>query len=881
MASPISENISREKLFTVLKEAYEQIVEFGQRGFCLVDEDGKIIHANQEMKKLIGPGELEGKYLTEFFCADDRDSIRQAFVERKPLLRLLITTLEKKSVLAGVDIGPLHLEGGQRWAYAFLTDLTEQKKREEEIYNKFPDGIIKWKLPTSPESYEQTSILYANAKASEIAGYKSLACMKLIDLFPDEKNITEMRAQIAKRLAGESDEYRVDLTRADGRQVPVMLSSVPEMDLHHKKVIASISIIRSLERQQAINSLHDVIETQRSSEDIFEGIVEVLKNVIPFDHLEVAIYSPDLQYARRLFPGPDVEPNWQTRWYKLSPKVIEWVKSNMDIEFINFRELIEKYVPELIGSEQYKPYEQYNYLLRYPVNLEEKTVAIINFYSKNDQYSTNHKDLLEALPLDNAVLLSLHYEYRDNLEFKQHLIRDLTLVCHDIPSIYRTLLKHLFSHYKWQSVALFEVDEKSGKIRLLDQQYSDPSWKLEDDFTQDLSGKGILAYVARNKRPKNIYDVATDPVAKEHYVADLKKTKSELCLPIKSGFGFWLLNIEDSRRNAFSPEEEKVLTEEILPELESFLERLSQHTMACYIQDSTSDMVIVTDNFNSIKKVNPATTEKLGYAESELINQPFQKLFANPDSYPDLLENQESIDIPDFLFKNKSGNHLKVLLSGSSFPKGINGKFYLAKDITIYDHEKDISYLNEHLDAMAARTSLSLASCWLNAITGLAPDLVEKIRKQLRRVEMTFDQFALYGRSIELPPEKIPLEVSEILANLEDQLPRSEYEKISIEVSPPKLMLRGDPFQILLCLQSILSYLMRYVPEDKKISLRVGPDGNNLTFVISGFWPKPDTDRHLSRTLFEMALGKKAIDQLMANHGGEFDYIPDNSRITF
>ncbi len=876
----LKETLSALVQKTVLAKTkiYEQIVEHGQRGFCLVDESGAIIHANEEMEKLLGPGQLNGKCLPDFFCRDDRGSVLQSFVERQPPVRLQVTNQAGKAVPVGVETGPLNVEGGHPWAYACLIGLAEQKRVEDETYGKFPEGIIRWKMPAPQEPYERATIVYANAKASEMAGYDSLVGKTLKALFPDEKNLREIRAQIAKRQQGKGDEYNLFMTRADGKQIPIRISSVPEMDFQAQRVVGAVTIIRSLEREQAVASIHNIIETSRSSEEIFKGIANVIAEVIPFEHFEVMIYSDDLSYIKRLFPGPEIEPKWLVRWYPTRDEDIEWIKAHNKPEALDRWKLMEdEKFKELKDTEEFKSFPDFHYILLCPLIIEEKTVAAIHLYS-NHIYSQNHVDVLKDLPLNEAILLSLYYEEIANAEFKLNLIKNLTLACDDISLVYRNLLKDLSSHYKWQSVALFEVDERADKIRLLDQVPCDASWTLASDFNQKLSGKGILGYVGRSKKPFNTPDVDEDPIAREHYVPGLKKTRSELCVPIKSGFGLWLLNIEDSRKCAFSPEEERSLTQEVLPELEGFLERLSQHYIANFIQNSTSDMVVVTDSLNRIKKINPATTKKLGFGESELTNGPITTLFANPELHIDCFE--ETIENKEVLFRNSSGNNLKVLLSGSRFPGGINGCFYLAKDITIYDYEKDINCRNDLLDATAARTSLSLIFSWLNSLPDPSPHTTEKIRKQLRKVEMTLDQFALYGRSTEVTTTRIVLEVSEILANLEEQFPCKEYEKISIEPSSAKLVLWGDPFQVLFCITSVLSYLLRYVPEDKKIQLSVKRQGRNLTFGICGFWPEAKWDKHF-HTRFEFDLGKRAIQQFMANHNGLFEYRTHDSKITF
>ncbi|NEO82954.1 MAG: diguanylate cyclase [Spirulina sp. SIO3F2] len=93
------------------------------------------------------------------------------------------------------------------------------------------------------------------------------------------------------------------------------------------------------------------------------------------------------------------------------------------------------------------------------------------------------------------------------------------------------------------------------------------------------------------------------------------------------------------------------------------------------IVSSMSDALLVTDHHGRIQQINPATTEILGYTESELLHKPIQTLFTKlpqsntlPNKFPNFLLGQ---DIEQYC-QSKDDQILSLSFSCSSFQQSID-----------------------------------------------------------------------------------------------------------------------------------------------------------------------------------------------------------------
>jgi PAS domain-containing protein len=378
--------------------------------------------------------------------------------------------------------------------------------------------------------------------------------------------------------------------------------------------------------------------------------------------------------------------------------------------------------------------------------------------------------------------------------------------------------------------------------------------------------------------------------------------RSELCLPLKFGEVPWLLNIEDDQLNAFSTEEEKAVIR-VMGEVCEFLEKswLSHFLEASLA--TTTDAIIVSDGTARVTQANPAAvdmfdlkviqrlrteTNEAPASQSQAIvrtePKPIRALFVNPVEADNIIKNRRAPKTA-IMTKRPSGGTRPVLLSMVDLQEDFGYTIFGAADLTVEKRLEEIENLGEiYLEiATQTKTPLSLACGWLNRLKRQMTeaeerDTLDKVIRQLRKLEITYDRLALYAEDQKaIPFNPCLLDIAEVLDDVHDDMPASESDKINWQYPKGELLVVGDLFQLRFCFETILAHLLRFVPEDNKIDLTAVRKDRRVVTTINGWhpqkhWVSVETEREkqtdLAKALVDMAFGEIVIQKFIDNHKG-------------
>jgi PAS domain S-box-containing protein len=755
------------------------------------------------------------------------------------------------------------------------------------LFDSTPLGVIKVDTKGKCE--------YANQKFASIVGEASFVGHNVRELFPDDQNRGIIEDQLRKRFEERRpDDYDVMLTRLDNkRPVHVRIASTPVVDSLDRPV-GAIAIFREVTFERAIKRITQVIATCQSSEELLRAIASEVRKVISFDQFHVAAYSRD-KYMRSLFADPHLDPTFKVRWFKMSPAMAKFA-ARQDVDKI---EDMEEYYKEpgfiTLQEEDLKKQgwiDRPRSLLRCPVTRKGRVVASLSIgRRKPSPFSNSQVALFKSLPLREAVTMALYLEDKQNLRFRLDLMGSIFKEWDDQEKVASVIVQQLLEHNDWDHAAFFHVDEKRHEIRLLSQKArnDNPGLLLEAQYKQGLDS-GVLGYVYKNRDSVNIGDLAHSQF-KDIAVRNFKsQTASELCIPVViDNRVCWMLNLEDSRKNAFSSEEVDYL-KQILDELKNLLEGvLARHFVETTI-DSASDAIIAVDGSGCISRVNPAVESLLGYSQLDLKGVTFLNLLDSRQLLDEVTDGRR-LFCEQVTLKRKDGTGIGVLLSASPLPQALGGAIFLARDLSLMKRLQELEYLGRvHRElAIQTKTPLSLAFSWLDTLHTSDPETLKKIVQELQRVELTYDRLALYEQyEGVLPTNKILLDMSEETQNVLKSLPDLEQKKIDFKpVSLP--WVRGDPFQLTFCVRTILSYLLRFAPEKERIDFRLQRENGLIVLRIRGILPKlsdaalpGERAESLRRVHVDIALGENILRSFIrANDGVYHQPVWEGQRIEF
>jgi putative methionine-R-sulfoxide reductase with GAF domain len=553
----------------------------------------------------------------------------------------------------------------------------------------------------------------------------------------------------------------------------------------------------------------------------------------------------------------------------------------------------------------------------YPIFRNQRLVASVSLLNKsNRKFKEHHKQLLRNLPIDSAVHMALFYHNRRESSFTSDLINSLANTGNDVNSLAAIIVSSVAAHYKWDSVSLYKVNPIKGEIKLLKQDASGEEYLIDKNYTQKIS-EGVLGHVSQHENVVNIGNVDEDEKLKDVYIHAVKplQMKSELCIPIRFSGTFWLLNIEDKQIDAFHKEEQN----EICRVMNNVCEYLESNWLNRFLEASMeagTDPILVSDIEGRILQVNPvainmlpitmAQNRRLSTQAEEIESRgplrriqpiPMKSLFVDPTDAG--MKITASYQTPtDIKLKLRGGGTMPALLTGVNLQEEFGYTIHIAADMSAQYWRKQIENLGKiyHEIAIQTKTPISLIGGWIKRIRKYATvnvlkESVDKILRQLKKLEVTYDRIALYSvDSDTISANDTLLDIFEVIEAIQNDLPVSELELIKWEYEKGQCFLNGDMYQLKFSFETILLHLLRHAPQDDFISVNINADDDKISVKISGWHPQnlktsphtPDQKNDVAKAIADMAIGEKLVGRFIRRHGGTYQR-PDQTddRITF
>jgi len=894
---------------------YEKIVKFGQRGFCLFDAKGKVISTNLEMDRFFGTASAVGKPLRSFLDSEGKTLVGRVLknksIDTRQLGRMKLIRQNGESKTLGVELAPMAVHAQRPGGYICAVDLTEPVRVETELFENFPWGVARLGL--------NGEFTYMNPVFLKILGIKGYSGLNVKAILPDAKTRRLVMENLKHRQAGLSNVYPIELCRqSDRKMVPVMIAAMPEKDLHGK-IVGSLSIIRDLTVERAEDNIHSYItdsaEARRKVESkklqpkkVVSGNLMLsdqttlmmtaaaleVRDLLPYDFFIITRFSESMTHLRKFFfLYPNGQMKSYVRWWEISnplregfrkmARTLASAKQVVIEDYEEFLSLPQNRILRDLPEYQWIIEEGFKSSLSHFVVHDKKLLASISLLSKKKMaYGKDHARMLASMPLDKVVMVAIQSEQKCAENFRLELLREIVENCARVDQVAKVVVEGLGKGHLWEHIALYMIDEKEQKFRLLHQRNLGNATPLREPFTQPLRA-GVLGYVYRTRKHVLIQDKPGDKNFRDIYLGSVPGMMSEFCMPIVIDEKVrWLLNLEDSNKNAFSIEEIKDLTS-LMDEVSRFLDRIWARHFLSTTLDNSSDIVFMTNAQGYIEDPNIEAHRQLAYTKKEMARIKLRDIIVEQDA-AEIIINSPVICKMEVTLRRKNGSSFPVLLSASTLPKEFGGKVMTCTDRSLYKRVEELEYLGKmyHEIAVQTQTPLSLAFGWIESLKiqnagQTARDTLDKVQRQLKKIEITYNRLALYNQ-VEgvIPYNEVLFSMSEIAAHIKSTFPLPEAEKIVFQLTEPLPNLKGDLFQLNFCFDSILSFLLRHLPPEETIKVNVSCVEDDVIAQIRGFLPRPSAEHQqmnqlttgVAKTLAQMALSREVIEQFVSNNSG-------------
>jgi PAS domain S-box-containing protein len=698
----------------------------------------------------------------------------------------------------------------------------------------------------------------------------------------------------------DSREFEVELIRRDGQRIPVAIS-VSQMDTFPRPGRNLILTIRSLVEERVTAAIRERIRSSKTANEIFRVMAEEVHRWVPFVHCGASIYTENLTQAQTVFSAGPIAIAWPNRWFDLSTKQADWL-----------REAKKGPIPDLqkfqqdprwraaIDADTAQAMSALKSAFRIPVVRDNRVAGSVNFFrDQKDAFNDEFElELLRNLPIDNVFLIALSYLDNEELRFQMELTKQLA--DRSSPEILdnaaaEMIVNRLAQHYGWDAITICRVNRRTQCYEL-QATGGKKSALIDPNFSQKID-VGVMGEAYRKGGPVRVKDIAHSEQYARLFVNKHKiRMQSELCIPIKAGSEtVAMLNIEDSRRNAFAKTEVETIID-LLKTVESMVERQRDEIVIGAAFEWAPSALFVAAANGVIEKTNSTALKMLGYQKEEkLAGKLLSEVMEPPEIVGKLLRGSAFRD--DLRLVRKDKKRIKVNVASNPIGAML-GAIVTAKDVRSQQRIEELEGLERIFSDIAAQTKVPLALAFseltrlkrqFETVGGspqygkIAEDL-DKICRHLRRAEITYDHLALYDKAAPagLPVNPVIVEAGKLLDTLINELPSCDAQRISVTGDGLTSRIMADVYQVSWVVLSLLSYGLRLLPESKKleiaVTLRKKHGKQWVLFTIAAFVPMPaqpakrKSDIFVAKVISDLSLGRQAVDVFARANGGHVEW---------
>ncbi|MFQ6087991.1 MAG: PAS domain S-box protein [Candidatus Methanofastidiosia archaeon] len=509
------------------KNYMESVIQNSGDGIFVCDMKGVIKTANYAMEKITGlkAEKIVGKKTSEIF----RETI-----ERESIISLIEEACEKGSsyfevsyknykgeeLHIGAKMSPLKKEDSPYAMVGIVRDITERKKREDEILylKEFSENIINTMNEGIWVEDSEGFCTFANPRLVKMMGYSDAT--ELLGKHWREvvhpKEAEHVRKETDKRPLGISSSYETILLAKDGREVPALVSATPMFE--NGKYIGTTAVQVNMTEQKELE--REIKKTRDYLESLLESTIDAI--VTTDEHGRITFFS---RGAEEIF-GYESE------------KIIGEHVSNY---YLGGKEEAIKIMKLLSSKGRLRNYE-----------LEIKASDRILYANSSISLLKDDKgEIVGTLGVIRDV--TEEKKVREKLEAIYDLSRKMTLSL-NLDEVLETALNVVHDVLNFNLISISLVDEEREEIYIKIQKGYPEKFK---NLRFPLYGeRGIITWVAREGKPLIVSDVSKD----KRYVEADQNIKSELAVPMKVGEKILgVLNVESEDFNAFSEEDKRLL----------------------------------------------------------------------------------------------------------------------------------------------------------------------------------------------------------------------------------------------------------------------------------------------------------------------------------
>ena len=195
-----------------------------------------------------------------------------------------------------------------------------------------------------------------------------------------------------------------------------------------------------------------------------------------------------------------------------------------------------------------------------PLKLKDRVIGVLD--AESDRFfAFTQKDVRLLSQLASQIAIAIEnsrlFQEEKKRSLQLALINDVgrkVVSTLDLDKLLGRVIESIQINFKYNHVSLFLIDEPSGEL-VLKTYFGEGSDSVQEGLRMKV-GVGMVGWAVKSRKTFCSNDVSKEP----RYIPGIPKTKSALCVPLKSGQKVWgVLDVESFRTNAFDDRDVAVL----------------------------------------------------------------------------------------------------------------------------------------------------------------------------------------------------------------------------------------------------------------------------------------------------------------------------------
>ena len=844
-----------------ISRVHEVAIETMQHGFCELRDGGVIAYANPALLKL-APG-CDAKRLAEYF-PNHRPLIQEAVSHGIGKLTHQVTLeFAERTRPVLVTFGP----GEGPAEFAFVIDLTAAVAAERRALDTAPFPV----LTLDPDH----RITYANEEAGKLLGGTAaqLIGTAATELAADPVARAALEQEFEKRRLGKTSEYRLEVQPIDGMQPkPMMVRSIPRSGPDGS--LASTFVTFSGTGPEEVGAkIREAVASALGARPLFNSVVEALQPLVAFDEAALWLHTGGREYSRLLYAKPSLDVD--TLWFPVPP---------------DFRGLpdktrpfgkIEKTLSETQGGDTLSQEAVIRALtakklqswFALPVRYGDQDAVLALYAKRAECFNEATAADLKKAGVPQAIQALLRLRTERETAFRLNLLRAMAKTRSD-RELAKLVVVQLASFYQWQNVSIFKVNVAQGQFEVLEQA-SGPveGYRLPEHYRQAID-RGFLGEAYRTREITVVNDASQSP-DKELFVIGSDRTRSALCVPIRSGDEVaqgsrndiaWVLNIEDHRPHAFKGPDQQAIRD-LIGEVGKSLLRMLDAALLEQVLEEVPHAVVITDLDGRILQYNRCAKDMIGEGADGM---QLDRFFAGDAVAAKAVLRETSLPVEGTV-TGLDGRRNAVLISARVPRIEYDRLVVFMQDARKLAWQAETREVMRALGDVAAETRipLSLVSSYIrqmgrqsSGIAGGVAEMASRAAAQLATVELS------YSRVVERVQREKPTEsvaIGTVLAGLVEELPDALARRIRLP-SGGESVVQTDRERLVTALRGMLAYMLR--TGEGEIEVRVRRFERVVGLSMSQALSSVEDERDVAMARF--ALDAPGLLQFAGLGGGDF-----------